>query len=113
MGGPDSLDAVRPFLRNLFRDPAIIGAPGLIREGLAWFISTVRFKEAQENYSKMGGASPLLPETLKQADALKERLKFKLPEHEVRVFTAMRYWHPFISKVVSDVEDWSPEETVL
>ena len=36
LGGPDKPENVRPFLRNLFRDPAIIGAPGLIREALAW-----------------------------------------------------------------------------
>ena len=31
LGGPDSLDAVEPFLRNLFSDPAIIGLPGFVR----------------------------------------------------------------------------------
>ena len=63
LGGPAGPDDVKPFLRNLFRDPAIISAPGPIREFLAWLISTTRTPEAQENYAKMGGGSPLLPET--------------------------------------------------
>jgi ferrochelatase len=31
LGGPDSLEAVRPFLFNLFNDPAILSAPGPVR----------------------------------------------------------------------------------
>ena len=69
LGGPDRPENVRPFLRNLFRDPAIIGAPGLVREFLAWLISTTRTKEATENYAKMGGGSPIVPESEKQAQA--------------------------------------------
>ncbi len=38
LGGPDSLNAVRPFLKNLFSDPAIIRAPGPIRKMLAELI---------------------------------------------------------------------------
>ena len=39
LGGPDSLDAVEPFLRNLFRDPAIIRAPAPVRHLLARLIA--------------------------------------------------------------------------
>jgi ferrochelatase len=39
LGGPDKLSAVKPFLFNLFNDPAIIGAPALIRYFLAKLIS--------------------------------------------------------------------------
>ena len=38
LGGPDDPDAVRPFLFNLFNDPAIIGVPGPLRWLLAQFI---------------------------------------------------------------------------
>ena len=42
LGGPDGPDAVRPFLFNLFRDPAIIGAPAPIRgAGRGGFLDTV------------------------------------------------------------------------
>lgn len=35
LGGPDSLEAVQPFLFNLFNDPAIIRLPGAVRRPLA------------------------------------------------------------------------------
>ena len=63
LGGPDSLDAVEPFLRNLFRDPAIIGAPGPVRRLLARLIAKRRGPEAREIYRSIGGRSPLLEET--------------------------------------------------
>jgi ferrochelatase len=113
LGGPDGPEAVRPFLRNLFRDPAIIGAPGLVREALAWLISTLRAKSARLNYAKMGGGSPLVPETLKQVDALAPILVDRLPGQEIRIWPAMRYWHPFIEDVAQEVTDWAPDRTVL
>jgi ferrochelatase len=85
IGGPDGPESVRPFLRNLFKDPAIIGAPGPIREALAWLISTTRTKEASENYAKMGGGSPLVPETQKQAAALTEALGAAMPGGAARL----------------------------
>jgi ferrochelatase len=113
LGGPDGPEDVKPFLRNLFRDPAIIAAPGLIREFLAWLISTTRAPEARENYAKMGGGSPLRPETAKQATALLENLQAKDPDRDFRIFTAMRYWHPFLEDTVRDVKAWGPDEIVL
>jgi ferrochelatase len=113
LGGPDGPESVRPFLRNLFKDPAIIGAPGPIREALAWLISTTRTKEASENYAKMGGGSPLVPETEKQAAALTEALAEVMPDDEIKCFLAMRYWHPFVEEAVEAVKTWGPDETVL
>jgi protoheme ferro-lyase len=74
LGGPDGPEAVRPFLFNLFRDPAIIGLPAIFRYPLAALISTRREKTAKANYAIMGGGSPLLPETEKQARALEAQL---------------------------------------
>lgn len=114
LGGPDKPENVRPFLRNLFRDPAIIGAPGLIREFLAWLISTTRTKEATENYAKMGGGSPIVPETEKQAQALTAALRERLgADDEVRCFLAMRYWHPFVDEAVKAVKAYQADEIVL
>ena len=39
LGGPDSLEAVEPFLFNLFNDQAIISLPTILRYPLAKFIS--------------------------------------------------------------------------
>src|SRR5690606_4121624 len=38
LGGPDRPEAVKPFLFNLFNDPAIIGLPGIFRTPLAKLI---------------------------------------------------------------------------
>ncbi len=74
LGGPDNQAAVKPFLFNLFRDPAIITLPAIARYPLAALISTTREKTAQANYAIMGGGSPLLPETQAQAAALEAAL---------------------------------------
>ena len=113
LGGPDGPEDVRPFLRNLFRDPAIISAPGLIREMLALLISTTRAKSARANYAMMGGGSPLLPETKKQAETLETALATTRPDLKFQVFVAMRYWRPFVEAIAGAVQAWRPHEIVL
>lgn len=110
LGGPDSPDAVRPFLFNLFNDPAIIGAPGLIRWFLAQFISRRRTRQARDNYALLGGGSPLLANTEKQAKALQVVLGDK---NEIQCFVSMRYWHPFADEAVRDVKAFDPALVVL
>ena len=89
LGGPDRLEAVQPFLFNLFSDPAILRLPALVRLPLARIIAWRRGRVAQEIYRKLGGGSPLLANTEAQARALEAVLG---PQH--RCFVAMRYWHP-------------------
>lgn len=113
LGGPDGPAAVRPFLFNLFRDPAIIQLPGLARYPLAALISTTRTATARANYEIMGGASPLLPETKAQASALEAALKATAPDVEARTFIAMRYWKPFAKETAADVAAFAPDEIVL
>lgn len=113
LGGPDGPSAVRPFLYNLFKDPAIISAPAFIRYPLAVLISTLREKSAKANYALMGGGSPLLPETQKQANALEDTLTTILGETKIKVFTAMRYWHPFTEDVAKQVAEFVPDDVVL
>ena len=113
LGGPDGPDAVRPFMRNLFSDPAIIGAPAFIRLPLAAFISTTRAPSARKNYDLMGGGSPLLPETEAQARALSQFLEQSLPDRETKVFIAMRYWKPFTDVTARDVAAFRPDHVVL
>lgn len=110
LGGPDSPDAVRPFLFNLFNDPAIIGAPGPVRWVLAQFISRRRAPVAREIYAHLGGASPLLANTKAQAGALAAALQ---TEWNARCFIAMRYWHPFADEAARDVARFGPERIVL
>ena len=115
LGGPDDAASVRPFLFNLFNDPAIIGLPGFARTPLARLISSRREKSAQANYAMMdaGGGSPLKAETLKQMAALDARLASALPGDEVRSFIAMRYWHPLTEESAIDVAAFGPDEVVL
>ncbi|PJI38468.1 ferrochelatase [Ferrovibrio sp.] len=108
LGGPDSLAAVQPFLFNLFSDPAIIRLPHPFRWLLAKLISTRRAPVAQEIYAKMGGRSPILPQTEAQARALEDVLG-----DGYRVFIAMRYWHPFSDQTAKAVKDWGAQRIVL
>ena len=109
LGGPDTPAAVRPFLINLFRDPAILRVPFFIRPLLARIIALARTKPATANYLILGGGSPLLGLTEEQA----RTLEADLPEFDVRCFVAMRYWHPFSEAVAREVRDWGPDEVVL
>ena len=115
LGGPDSDKTVRPFLKNLFRDPAIIGAPLPVRWFLARLISTTRAPSVIKNYAMMdaGGGSPLLPETEKQAEALTTSLQRALPDDQVRCFIGMRYWHPFTEEAAEQVKAWGADEVIL
>ena len=110
LGGPDSLDAVEPFLRNLFRDPAIIGAPGPVRRLLARLIARRRGPEAREIYRTIGGRSPLLEETEAQAAALRQALA---DLGAVEVAVAMRYWHPMSDEAARRVAAFRAERIVL
>lgn len=109
LGGPDRPEAVRPFLLNLFRDPAILRVPFFVRPILARIIARARVKPAQENYAMLGGRSPLLPETEAQA----RLLEAALPDLDARCFIAMRYWHPFSDAAARAVRDWQPDEVLL
>jgi protoporphyrin/coproporphyrin ferrochelatase len=114
LGGPDSLDAVQPFLRNLFGDPAILRLPTLIRSPLARFLSSRRTAKARAIYAKIGGSSPILGQTEAQARALEEALgKDDDQGHEWRGYVCMRYWHPMTEAVVRSVERFAPDRIVL
>ncbi|NQU58902.1 MAG: ferrochelatase [Rhodospirillales bacterium] len=110
LGGPDSPAAVRPFLRNLFNDPAIIAAPQPIRWLLAHWISFRRAPIARAIYEHLGGKSPLLELTNNQAQALEQRFA---GSDEVRSFISMRYWHPMSEETVRAVKDFAPDRIIL
>jgi ferrochelatase len=109
LGGPDRPEAIKPFLLNLFRDPAILRVPFFIRPLLAWLIARARVKPATANYALLGGKSPLLDLTCEQAAALEAAL----PELHAKCFIAMRYWHPFSDETACAVRDWGPDEVLL
>ncbi len=112
LGGPDSLDAVEPFLFNLFSDPDIIDFPGsfLFRKRLAKLISTRRAPMVQKQYAKIGGKSPIKEFTLRQAELLEERLNERL---DALVLVAMRYWNPSTDDAIDAVLAEGIEKVVL
>jgi ferrochelatase len=111
LGGPDNLDAVRPFLRNLFSDPAIMRVPPFIRPFLAQLIAYRRAPVARKIYARIGGGSPLLPETKLQARALETVLAEK--GIEAKCFVAMRYWRPFTAEAAAAVKAFAPDRVIL
>jgi ferrochelatase len=114
LGGPDTLEAVQPFLRNLFSDPAIITLPKWLRLPLARFISSRRTPKAKKIYEQIGGGSPILGQTEAQARALEDTLgKLIGKENEYRGYVCMRYWHPLTEAVVASVGRFKPDRIVL
>ena len=113
LGGPDKQESVRPFLFNLFNDKAIIGLPQPFRFLLAKLTSGSREKLAKANYALMGGGSPILPETLKQADALEAAMAKRVSNVTFKCFPAMRYWKPFTKDAAKAAEAWGATDAIL
>jgi len=113
LGGPDTLDAIEPFLFNLFCDPDIIDFPfaRLGRKPLAKLISSTRAKKVQHHYSVIGGGSPIRRFTEQQARAL--QLKLTESGLDARCFVAMRYWHPFTTEAIEHLRAAKCDEVVL
>ncbi len=78
-GGPDSPEAIEPFMKNLMggRPPS----PALV-------------EKVKARYDLIGGSSPLPEITAAQARKLEEYLQAEGGSYRVAV--GMRYWHPFI-----------------
>lgn len=114
-GGPDSLDAVEPFLFNLFSDPDIIQVPfgTLLQKPLASYIAKNRAPSVSEKYAEIGGKSPIIEMTNIQRQKLQDALDKKYGEGVVSVFVAMRYWKPFISEVISELQAQGITKVVL
>ena len=112
LGGPDSLAAVEPFLHNLFLDPDIIDFPfaKLARPALARLMAASRAKRVQKSYAKLGGKSPIVEWTHRQARALEATLRESL---DARVVVAMRYWHPFTDEAIEELAKHSVSELIL
>lgn len=107
LGAPDRPEAVRPFLTNLFSDPAIITLPTPLRWPLARLIAGRRAKTTVDIYSHLGGGSPLRENTEAQARALEAELG-----DGSCCFVAMRYWHPLTEETAAAVKEWRPDEIV-
>jgi len=112
LGGPSEEAALAPFLFNFFMDKYIIRLPLPLRYFVARWLSWRRSRgAAREAYHRLGGISPLLPNTAAQAQALEKALQ---DGHTgAKVFVAMRHWHPFAAQVVREVAGFNPDKIVL
>jgi len=113
LGGPDTLEAIEPFLFNLFCDPDIIDFPfaRIGRKPLAKLISSTRARKVQHHYAVIGGGSPIRRFTEQQARAL--QLKLAEAGLDARCFVAMRYWHPFTAEAIEQLRAARCDEVVL
>lgn len=93
MGGPNNLDEVKVFLRNMFNDKYIIGAPQPIRAMIGQIIISKRLKESKANYAKLGGMSPIVGHTKRLVRRLNKEL-------DADVFYEMRYTPPFAKDIM-------------
>ncbi len=116
LGGPDSLQAVRPFLYNLFSDREIIRlGPAFLQKPIAKLISTLRSGKTEHMYSQIGGKSPILDITTAQAKALEKALNEQSvvsgqqerhegsPRTVFKVYIGMRYWQPYVKDTVDKI----------
>ncbi len=103
MGGPDCLDAVEPYIRNILSDRSVIRLPfGAWAQG--WFarrIAARRAPRVRRQYATLGGRSPLIEITLEQTRLLCAELGRR--GIVAAPFVAMRYWHPTTDEAVAAI----------
>jgi ferrochelatase len=106
MGGPNSIEEVELFLRNMFADKNILTMNYIMRKFIANIIIKKRLEDVKYNYGLLGGKSPL-PEL---TNILIDKLKSKL---EMNIYAAMRYVPPFADKVLLECQSNGIEELIL
>jgi len=100
LGGPDSLEAIKPFLFNLFSDHDIFKIP-VGQKLFARIMSVFRTPEVKKKYERIGGKSPINVWTQLQQSMLQQELQKVFAG--IEVYTAMRYWHPTIKDIAQKV----------
>ena len=113
LGGPDKLENVKPFLFNLFYDPAILNLPKFLRYPLAKLLSNRRAPIAKEIYKEMGGSSPILKLTKEQASSLEQSLNSSQNDVVYKSLIVMRCWHPRASETIQQLKKFDPDEVIL
>lgn len=108
LGGPRKLSEVRDFLFNLFYDKTILNFPNPVRWLMAQIISRARNKKACEIYKLLGGKSPILEETIAQANALED----VLDKNKYKVFVCMRHAKPNIDDLEQEIKQYNPDQII-
>lgn len=96
MGGPDCLENVEPFLRD-------------VRGGRPTPPELV--EEIRERYRATGGKSPAVGITQAVAKKLEQQLNGS-GDRRYRVYVGLRHWHPFIKDTYAELIKESPERII-
>jgi protoporphyrin/coproporphyrin ferrochelatase len=96
MGGPDCLENVEPFLRD-------------VRGGRPTPPELV--EEIRERYRATGGKSPAVGITQEVARKLERRLN-ESGDGRYRVYVGLRHWHPFIKETYTELLKESAERVI-
>lgn len=96
MGGPDCLENVEPFLRD-------------VRGGRPTPPELV--EEIRERYRVTGGKSPAVGITQEVAKKLERQLN-ETGNSRYRVYVGLRHWHPFIKETYAELLKESPEQII-
>lgn len=99
MGGPNNINEVQVFLKNMFNDKYILGIPQPIRALVAKFIISRRLAESKGNYELLGGMSPIVGHTKRLVRRLNNIL-------DADVFYEMRYTPPFANEIIEKIKDY-------
>jgi len=111
MGGPSSLNEIQPFLQQLFSDKDIIQFPiPFLQPLFAKMVSKLRAPKVAEHYKEIGGKSPILDLTRKQAKALEEELSKFI---KCQVYIGMRYTAPMTSEALDEITKNGHDHIVL
>ncbi|MCF6206823.1 MAG: ferrochelatase [Sulfurovum sp.] len=106
MGGPNNVEEVELFLRNMFADKNILPMNPYMRSFVANIIISKRLEEVKENYRLLGGKSPLPELTQKLVEKLEKRLSMP-------VYPVMRYVPPFADRTLYACQEQGVEELIL
>lgn len=110
MGGPESLEDVEPYLCRLFSDRHLIKLPGgpLLQKPLARLLARRRAPKSRQHYRQIGGKSPLLDWSERQASALERELGERW-----RGYVLMRYSAPRAQEVLWQMRDDGIEQALV
>ena len=101
MGGPNNLNEVELFLKNMFADKNILTVKSdLLRKLIGGMIVFTRTESSQDIYRQIGGKSPIV----KHTKALIKKLQDRLGD-DILVDFAMRYTPPFANEVIERLNE--------
>ncbi|XP_044029244.1 ferrochelatase, mitochondrial isoform X3 [Siniperca chuatsi] len=111
MGGPEKLEDVYDFLLRLFMDTDLMKLP--VQNKLGPFIAKRRTPKIQEQYSKIGGGSPIKHWTSMQGEGMVKLLDEMSPETAPHKFyIGFRYVHPLTEEAIEEMEKDGVERAV-